>query len=155
MGVIEDLDAQIATYPETYVVLDLVEVDFPNEVLNVNEVGTFRVQVTNNGPMNLTDVTVKVKGLNGVLVKTGGAPDLEFREEFEIGVPDVLGDGGSQVNFGSTKLQFKAPSEPLDSQPLFKVTLDTWNTTWDRILNAHTHPLDTVKATYEDEVVQL
>ena len=154
MGVIEDLDAQIATYPETYVVLDIVEVDFPDEVLNVNEVGTFRVQVTNNGPMNLTDVTVKVKGLNGVLVKTGLVQDPGFREDFEIGVPDILGDGGSQVTQGGV-LHFKAPSEPLDSQPLFKVTLDTWNATFDRILNAHTHPLDTVKATYEDEVVQL
>jgi hypothetical protein len=153
MGVIEDLDAQIATYPETYVLLDIVEVDSPGEAINVDEEGSFRVQVTNNGPVNLTDVTVKVKGLNGVLVKTGGAPDLEYRDEFEIGIPDILGDGGSQVTEGS-KLGFKAPSQPLDSQPLFKATLQLWNGNLDRILNAHTRPLDTVKATYEDEVVQ-
>jgi hypothetical protein len=56
-----------------------------------------------------------------------------------------------------SKLRFKAPSEASedgDSQNLFKVTLFNWNTNLDRILNGHTDPLDTVKATFAAEVVE-
>jgi uncharacterized membrane protein len=72
MTVINDLDAALQTYPETNVQLSIEEVEFPGDALNVNEEGSFRVRITNNGSLNLTDVTLKIKGLNGGLVKGGG-----------------------------------------------------------------------------------
>jgi hypothetical protein len=59
MTVINDLDAALQTYPETNVQLNLEEVEFPGDALNVNEEGSFRVRITNNGSLNLTDVTLK------------------------------------------------------------------------------------------------
>jgi hypothetical protein len=38
-------------------------------------------------------------------------------------------------------------------QNLFKATLEDWNADLNRVLNAHTDPLGTVKATYTAEVV--
>jgi hypothetical protein len=160
MTVINDLDAALQTYPETNVQLSIEEVEFPGDALNVNEEGSFRVRITNNGPLNLTDVTLKIKGLNGGLVKGGGAADFEFRDELITEpIEKVSGDGGSELvsPLTQSKLRFKAPSEASedgDSQNLFKVTLFNWNTNLDRILNGHTDPLDTVKATFAAEVVE-
>src|SRR5262245_21837877 len=68
-------------YPEQFVVLEIVEVAFPDTVLNTGEEGTFRVRLTNNGLLDMTDVTLKIRGLNGTLVKSGGAGDFDFEEE--------------------------------------------------------------------------
>jgi hypothetical protein len=155
-SVITELNTAVATYPETNVVLEIVEVEFPYDALNVDEEGSFRVRVTNNGPLNLTDVTLKIKGLNGALVKSGGAADLEYRDEFIKGtIEKVAGDGGSELTTGS-KMNFRAPSEPSEdgeSKNLIKVTLEDWNADLDRILNLHTDPLGTVKATFAAVVV--
>jgi hypothetical protein len=154
-NVLTELNAAIASYPETNVVLEIEEVEYPGDAVNALDEGFFMVRVINNGDMNLTDVMLKVKGLNGALVKTGGALDVEYREECEISVPDVHGDGNSEVTIGS-RLRFKAPSEPSEDgepQDLFKVTMKFWNVTWDRMLNAHTDALGTPNATFNAEVV--
>jgi hypothetical protein len=154
MSVIDDLTAAVETYPKTNVQVQIEDVEFPNEVLNVNEEGSFKVRVTNNGPLNLTDVSVKVKGLNGVQVAPiSAAGVLQWHEEFEEALGDVAGDGGSvaSINFA-----FKAPSKPSETlEDLFKVSLQDWNANLDRILNAHTDPLGAVKDVFTSEVANL
>lgn len=144
------------SYPDEDVVLEIVEVDFPGGVINTAEEGSFRVRVTNNGLLDMTDVTLKVRGLNGAQVKTGGAADFDFRDELTIGMDSetVVGQGGSSLTQGS-KLEFKAPANTKPAgTPLFKATLDNWNGSLVRILNGHSHGDDDAPAgTYSDEVV--
>ena len=47
MGFFDDFTNALETYPETGVQLEIVEVSFPDSVLNVEETATFRVKVTN------------------------------------------------------------------------------------------------------------
>ena len=142
----------VETYPETNVQLEIVEVTFPDDALNVEEVGSFKVQVTNTGPLNLTNVTLRIKGLNGATVANNNivAP---FVSEFVTGaIPRVAAHGGAQLTPRSP-LKFKAPSSEQESQNLIKATLEDHDSDMDHILNGHSDPLDTVRATFAAEVV--
>ena len=152
MSVIDDLTAAVEFYPKSNVQIQIEDVEFPGDVLNVDEEGTFKVRVTNNGPLNLTDVSVKIKGLNGVQVRVG-PPILGYSDESEASIVDVAGDGGSVL---STTLFFKAPGKPSSApEDLFKVSLHDWNATLDRILNDHTDPVGTVNDVFTAEVANL
>lgn len=151
-----DFRAAMHDYPEEFVVLEIVEVDFAGDVINTREEGTFKVQLTNNGLLDMTGVTLKVSGLNGTKVKTGGAADFDFRDELTIGMESdtIVGQGGVSLTNGS-KLKFKAPSgtKPAGT-PLFKATIAAWDGTLVRILNGHSHDEPVGPAgTYSDEVV--
>jgi hypothetical protein len=151
-----DFRAAMHDYPEQFVRLEIVDVDIPGNVLNTREEGKFMVQLTNNGLLDMTDVTLKVRGLAGTLVKTGGAADREFREELTIAMDSdtIPGQGGVSLTNGS-KLQFKAPAgtKP-EGTALFKATIDAWNGSLVRILNSHSHPEPVAPAgIYENEIV--
>ncbi|MGH9381195.1 MAG: hypothetical protein ACRD2Z_11355 [Thermoanaerobaculia bacterium] len=150
-----DFRAAMHDYPEEFVELEIVEVEFPGDVLNTSEEGSFRVQLTNNGLLDMTDVSLKVRGLNGTLVKTGGAADFDYRDELTIGMDSetIVGQGGVSLTQGS-KLRFKAPAstKPAGTQ-LFKATIAGWNGSLVRILNGHSHAEDVAPAgTYSDQV---
>jgi hypothetical protein len=156
--VLADLNTAIAEYPETNVQLAIVSLQFPGDVVNVSDQGTFKVEITNDGLLNLTDVTLSVKGLDGALV-AGSAPAAPFVEEIETEpIEKVAGDGGTELvpPVGVLSLRFKAPSEPSENgepQDLIKVTLKKWNADFDRMLIAHTVPRGTPKAMFTTEVV--
>ena len=151
-----DFRAAMHDYPEQFVTLEIVEVDFAGNVINTREEGTFRVQVTNNGLLDMTDVTLKVTGLAGTLVKTGGAADFDFRDALSIGMESdtIPGQGGVSVTTGS-KLQFKAPAGPKpEGTQLLEATIEAWNGSLARILNTHSHDEpDAPAGIYENEVV--
>ncbi len=50
------------TYPGTNVTLEIIDVGIPGDARNTGEVGTFRVKVTNTGPLHLDGVTLRIKG---------------------------------------------------------------------------------------------
>jgi hypothetical protein len=109
--------------------------------------------------LNLLNVTLKIKkvGDNGAQVNTGGA-GATYGDEFTTGeIEKVNGDGGSELvpGEGQSKFRFKAPSDHSDGEvvELFKAVLHDWDADLNRILNAHTDPLPTVKVTYANEVV--
>lgn len=153
MGFFDDMKAALEAYPETDVQLEIVDVFIGgDEVINVGESGGFRVKVTNNGPLNLTGVTVRVKGLNGTTVSdNNGGPRVE---EFVTApaFPVITGSGGSATS--SPRLGFTAPSEDSDgeTQNLIKVTLEEWNANLNHILLGSSEPLSTVQAIFASEV---
>ena len=69
----EDMTAAVGAYPAASVDLEIVDVVVPGSVINVNEKPSFRVKVTNRGPLEMTGVTLRIKGLNGATVKQNGA----------------------------------------------------------------------------------
>ena len=151
-----DFRAAMHDYPEQFVTLQVVDVDFGGNVINTRETGSFKVQLTNNGLLDMTDVTLTVRGLAGMLVKTGGAADFDFRDALSIAMESdtIPGQGGVSVTTGS-KLQFKAPAGPKpEGTQLLEATIEAWNGSLARILNTHSHEEpDAPAGIYENEVV--
>jgi hypothetical protein len=154
MGFFDDMTEALKTYPEADVKLEIVEVNFPDSALNATETGTFRVQVSNTGPLVLTNVTLRIKGLNGATVANNGAAAPFVSEFVTQELPTIAGHGGVEKTVGSP-LKFKAPGSPQPARNLVSVTLEGWNATLDHILIGHSDPLESVKATFAAEVVAL
>ena len=138
----EDMTAAVAAYPAASVDLEIVDVDIPGSVINVNERPTFRVKVTNRGPLEMTGVTLRIKGLNGATVKQNGAA-APFVSEFVTSTSQLAtigGHGGEQTTNGSP-FAFTAPGSAQPNHPLVQVTLEDHNFTLNHILNGHSDPL--------------
>jgi hypothetical protein len=152
MGFLDDFTNAPETYPENGVQLEIVEVSFPDSVLNVEETATFRVKVTNTGPLNLTDVSLRIKGLNGATVANNGAAAPFVSEFVTQTIDSIAAHGGSQTTVGSP-LKLKAPGSAQDSLNLVRATLEDWNANPDHIFDGHSDPLDTARANFAAEVV--
>ncbi len=157
MTFFQDMTQAVESYPADHLELEIFDVSFDGNALNANEEGSFRVRVYNRGPLILKDVTVKVRGVNGALVKTGGAADQTWRSEFVTGahqLEQVNAHNGNnpQVVEGSP-MQFKAPSSRQARQDLIEVTIEDWDANLDHILIAHSDPVDVPKGTYARRVV--
>lgn len=159
----------IETYPDTNVTIEIVDVETEGDALNVNEEATFKVKVTNNGPLNLAGVMLRMKGLHGTTLRRplvidsptplrSGAPagraspeSLQWVEEF-VSTPLALieGDGGSQ---SSPTFTLKAPGSPLTAKNLVKASLEAWDADLTRILVDHSKAVETVKGIYNGDVV--
>lgn len=151
MPFFDDMTTALETYPVTDVTLEIVDVVTPGNALNVTEIASFRVKVSNNGPLNLTNVTVRVKGQNGALVANNGAA-APFVSEFVTQVLPTIGHNGAQLTIGSP-LKFKAPAGAQASKTLVKATLEGWDADLNHILNSHSDPLSTPSGTYAAAVV--
>jgi hypothetical protein len=152
MAFFDDMAAELEAYPETYVELEIVNVNFTGSALNEEEQATFNVRVTNNGPLRLDNVTVRVKGLNGALVKNSNAL-AQFESEFVSAstIDRINANGGSAVFPGV--LSLKAPANPQPSQNLIRVTLEDWDANLDSIMLNRSEPTNSVKGTFAAEVV--
>jgi hypothetical protein len=170
MGFFDDMTAAVASYPVDDVLIQIVDFTFPDAVLNVGEEATFKVKVTNTGPLNLTNVTVRVKGLHGAKLRNPGVilddttiPRPTARAAAQIVVaqfvdelvsrplPTILGDGGTAT---SEVFTLKAPEVPQASQTLVKATLEAWDADLTNPLVGHSDPLpDAPKGTFSTAVV--
>lgn len=154
MAYFDDMNAAIETYPETDVTIEIVDVVFPGSALNAGEIGTFRVKVTNTGPLHLDGVTLRIKGLNGATVADNGAIAPFVSEFVTQELPRINAHGGSQLTVGSS-LKFKAPARAQASRDLVKASLEDWDANLDHILLAHSDPVASVNDTYAVQVVGL
>lgn len=67
--VLADLLEAIETYAETYLKVEIFDVNPPGNVVDANEDVTFKVRVSNSGPLHVNEVTVLLEGLNGTRVR--------------------------------------------------------------------------------------
>jgi hypothetical protein len=154
----EDMISAVEGYPAASVELEIVDVVYPGDVINVNERPSFRVKVTNRGALEMTGVTLRIKGLNGATVKQNGAA-APFVPEFVTTTSQlatVAGHGGSQTTNGSP-FAFTAPGSPQSARDLVQVTLEDHNFTLNHILNGHSDPRPSgpPKGTYSAAVAAL
>ena len=149
MSVFDQMVTDLEAYPEANVVLEVVDVSFDEDVLNEGETAFFKVRVTNNGPLTLSDVKLLVEGRNGATVRPGLGVD--FGPSFVSDeLPTINGHGGSQE---LSLPAFLAPDDAQESKTLVKVTLDAWNANLDHILIGHSDPVELPKGTFATEVV--
>src|SRR3954452_12148141 len=76
--VLADLQEAIETYPQTYLTVEIYDVDPPGSgtAINEEEDVTFRVRVNNSGPVDVTALTLLVEaeaGADGVKLHGGTA----------------------------------------------------------------------------------
>ena len=155
MSIFDQMTTELAVYPVTNVQLEIVDVIIPGNALNSLEQGSFRVKVSNTGPLVLTGVTVRVTGQNGATVANNGAAAPFVSEFVTQALPTIGGHGDSQLTVGSS-LKFKAPAGAQASKTLVKATLEAWDANTDHIMNGHSDPLPNgPQGTYAAEVVPL
>jgi hypothetical protein len=162
----DEFTTAVATYPETNVAIGIVEVAFTSgNALNISEDATFKVKVTNNGPLDLTDVTVRVKALNGAKLKAPLTPAPNptpvpvartqaaatviglVDDLVSEAIPLVRGHGGT----GTTEIfTFKAPANDSNgnTRNLVKASLEGWNGSLNHMLLGHSDPLESVNGIY-------
>ena len=171
MAFFDDMASAVRTYPETEVTIEIIDVVTEGDALNVNEQASYKIKVTNDGPLNLAGVTLRVKGLNGTTLKRPlvvdrpgipaatsksariDADPVQFVGEFvTTPLPQINGHGGSASTAAFT---LKAPASTSNgaAKNLVKATLEAWDANLDHILIGHSDPLDTVKGIYSAEVV--
>jgi len=76
MAFFEDFGDAVESYLATYVTLSIVAGNVQTGTggsVNVNEVWRFQVHVVNGGMLNMTGVSLQIKGLNGAEVSTAAA----------------------------------------------------------------------------------
>jgi hypothetical protein len=152
-GFFEQMITAVEEYPETYVDLEIVDVYFSGDVLNVGEAAAFNVKVTNRGPLHLTDVTLRISGQNGATVRNGNSPAPFVSDFVTVELPTINAHGGSQ-EYSAPLPYFKAPAQSQASKTLVKVTLEDWNLNLDHALIGHSDPhTNAPKGTYAAEVV--
>jgi hypothetical protein len=153
--ILDQIAGAVAAYPATDVRLDIIDVTFPGDALNTNEQGGFVVKVTNNGPLTMKDVLVKVVAKNGAQVKNGSALAVFDSEAISANIIETIaGSGGSDDT--DARFVFKAPAgTKSEGTVLLEATVHSWNATWDYTLNRESGASDSPVATFASSVVAL
>jgi hypothetical protein len=155
MGFWDDYATAVQFYPETNVELEIVDVDPENgDSINEGEEGTFTIQISNNGPLTLTDVEFEVRALNGMRVahETGHHPWKEVLPSNGFVSIDVVEH--NQTIKSQHGFRFKAPGDPQPVRDLIEVSLAGWNADPGHIHTNHTGSLPNVKAVLRDRIAR-
>ena len=147
MAFFDDYTTAMEQYVDTYVQLEIINVTYDGDKLNVREQGQFDVRITNTGPLNMLNVSLAFTGLNETLVKGGGALQ-KFSESWVFeGFIDRIGchGNGSSIVVGSNangadvpqNLYFRAPRDPLPRTGLVEVSIADWLADFEHIHASH------------------
>lgn len=179
MAFFDDMTTALQDYPASNVVIEIIDVVLSSgNVLNTTEQATFKVKVSNNGPLNLTGVTLRIKGVNGAKLKSNGiavppvvvlpavrapAPSIGARapapplglfvdELVSKVLPTIGGHVGSQTTETFT---MKAPPDATvgPAENLVKASLEAWDAELAHILVGHSDPQGAVNGFYSAVVV--
>ena len=151
MPFFDDFTNAVNNYPATYVTLSIVDLAIQSGTpgaVNVNEVWRFQVRVRNNGPLDMTGVSLHIHGLNGATVSTLAAGP--FSGAITFGNLTVNAHGGQQ---DTVNLFFKAPNtaKPAGTD-LVKAHIQGWNGSLNHILQDHSGAAEPPAAIYENQV---
>jgi hypothetical protein len=145
MSVIDDIAVAMDRYPEdetTIEIINVVRSDGSNDT-DVNELENwdFNVKLTNNGHVNMSNVSLHVLGLNGTKVREkplAGETPGAFVVGMVVGDLNPNGGGDSRT---TRVLQFKAPpdTKPAGTQ-LLHAHVENWDaeTAFDHFFSNHT-----------------
>ena len=154
MPFFSDFAIAVDTYPVDWVTLStILNLNSDNIApatplaINVNERWRFKVRVTNNGQLNITNVVLHVLGQNGALVSTAAAGP--FSSEIHPGLPNVNAHGSQD----SVYFYFQAPSvvKPAGTV-LVKAHISSCDYNLNHILIDHPDHSDPPSGTYANSV---
>jgi hypothetical protein len=143
--VLADLVDAIATYPQTYLTIEIYDVDPPGTATGINEAEdvTFKVRVHNSG----------LPGADGVKLH-GGAAFNPSLTSTPIGlVPGHMADG-AWVDPPDGHYHFKAGDPSGGKVDLVRISINTWDADLDHPLRAHSDPVPSVEDTFAKTVLR-
>ena len=126
MAVLTDIANELNRYPADQTTIEIVNVEKvgnPSDTdVNARENWQFQVKLTNNGHLDMSNVSVHILGLNGAKVRELSTDDFVDG----IVVADLNPEGGGGVAT-SRAFQFKAPdgAKPAGTQ-MFHVHIEEW-----------------------------
>ncbi len=110
MTVLSEIADAMNRYPQDETTIEIINVakvgDSGDTDVNEREVWEFHVKLTNNGHVDMTNVSLHILGLNGAKVRE--TPSDTFEEGMIVGDLNPVGGGGVST---SRAFQFKAPAE--------------------------------------------
>ncbi len=150
MSFFNDFATALETYPVDSVDVNITDVAIQtgtSGAVNINEIWKFKVQVENNGHVNMSSVQLHVNGLNGALVATAAAGPFSPG----ITTASLTVNGGSSAKSGY--LYFKAPgvTKPVGTD-LVNAHIANWFGNLDHMFTNHTNHAATPAAVYEAQV---
>lgn len=164
MAFFDDMASAIQTYPDTNVVIDIVNFKpLVDTALNESEEATFKVRITNSGLLTLAGVTLRVKAENGATLRrpldiptqpvasARLTPSTHVAELVSKPIAKVAANGGTAT---SEVFTLKAPPDDTSgvSTRLLTVTLDGWDADLSHLLNDKSKARAAVKDTHAEVV---
>ncbi len=139
MSLIDDFATALGNYPVDDVVITITDVAIQVGTagsVNVNEVWKFKVNVANNGHIDMNDVTLHVTGKNGAAVAlVAGGPFPAAGNNLITTTAITVNSHGSQK---TAFLYFKAPpGAKAAGTELVDAHIAEWNAGLDHILVGH------------------
>ena len=115
----------------------------------------FQFQAVNSGPLDMTDLSFKVEGLNGTLVKSNGAA-AQYASSFVTSpgwFPDLPAHHeNSPVTWPTLPFSFKPTRVSSTSRELVRVSVAGWASSWDHPFDNHTEADEDAKGSYSSTV---
>lgn len=151
MTFFNDFKDGLEAYPADHVTITITDVAIETGTdgsVNVNEVWKFKVNVENNGHLNMTGIELHINGLNGATVSTD--PAGPFFNTLTVGNLSVNGGGSSNK---TAWRYFKAPTtvKPAGTD-LVSAHINDWSGNLDHLFGNHTNHTFTPSANYEAQV---
>ncbi|NUU16915.1 hypothetical protein HP550_06585 [Cellulomonas humilata] len=153
--VLDDINDAVKDYPTNYLTIEIIDVNWPGVAINDGEEVEFRFQVTNRGPLTMTDLSFKVEGRNGTEIKvSGAAAQWEDWHETRPGwFPDLNAHAGTTpVTWTGDPFLFRATNAFTTPRELVRVSVAGWQTTWDHMLTNHTEADPDLRGSYSSAV---
>jgi len=156
MGLLSEIAAAVETYPREYLEIEIFEVDWPGTVIDVNEDVTFRVRVSNSGPLDVDELEVLIEGLNGAQVKNANA-HAQWTDSFVLTgvIPPVPAHSATDpgpVEMTSGDLHFRATRPARNAKDLVRVSVAGWASDFGHIFGGHTRADAEAKDAYSATV---
>src|SRR5262245_45040127 len=150
MTILTDIAAAFDTYVDDEVTLNIINVNPPGSVVDVNEKVPFQIRIENGGHVNMTGVSLHVHGLNGALVSAAQAGPYSGT----ITVSGLTVNAGTPGNTQTTAtLYFQAPSTPRAAgTDLVSTHVHEWNANFNHYFTNHTNESNTPLEVYESAV---
>jgi len=157
MGLLDEIANAVEAYPHEYLEIEIVEVDWPGNVIDSAEDVTFRFQVSNTGPLDVNDLTLLVEGLNDTEVKANGAAaqwvdSVTTSASYFGNVPAHSADGAGPVLSPGNKWHFRATRSFSQVKDLVKVSVAGWETSLTHITSGHSRGDALAQDTYSSIV---
>lgn len=152
MAFFDDFKTALEDYPGASVALAItnlaIQTGTPGSI-NVNETWSFKVDVVNNGVLDMSNVELHVLGQNDTLISTTG-PAGPFLAGYQTFGALTVNAGGSQK---SGSLYLKAPTQKKAAgTDLVAVHINNWDASLSNLLVAEAGHSAVGQATYQAQV---
>lgn len=144
MGLLSEITAEVENYPRDYLEIEIFEVEWPGDVIDVNEQVTFRVRVSNSGPLHVDNLELLVEGLNGAAEVKGNNAQAQWEDSFTTSagwfprVPAHSATDPGPVEMTGGDFYFRATRPAARAKDLIKVSVFGWSSSFDHVFGGHT-----------------